>query len=37
VMLLPLTASAAILWRARATYPGDAAAAGRRRPHASGG
>jgi predicted MFS family arabinose efflux permease len=30
VMLLPLAGSAAILWRARATYPGDAAAAGER-------
>jgi hypothetical protein len=30
VMLIPLAASAAILWRARATYPGDAAAAGER-------
>jgi predicted MFS family arabinose efflux permease len=27
VMVIPLAASAAILWRARATYPGDAAAA----------
>jgi predicted MFS family arabinose efflux permease len=30
VMLVPLAGSAAILWRARATYPGDAAAAGAR-------
>jgi hypothetical protein len=37
VMLLPLAGSAAILWRARATYPGDAAAAGRGRSPASGG
>lgn len=39
VMLLPLAGSAAILWRARATYPGDAAAAGERsraRPRAAG-
>jgi predicted MFS family arabinose efflux permease len=28
VMLVPLAGSAAILWRARETYPGDAAAAG---------
>ena len=36
VMLLPLAGSAAILWRARATYPGDAAAAGGHRQQASG-
>jgi hypothetical protein len=30
VMLAPLPGSAAILWRARRTYPGDAAAAGGR-------
>lgn len=32
VMLVPLGGSAVILWRARATYPGDAAAAGARAP-----
>jgi predicted MFS family arabinose efflux permease len=32
VMLVPLGGSAVILWRARATYPGDAAAAGARPP-----
>jgi predicted MFS family arabinose efflux permease len=32
VMLVPLAGSAVILWRARATYPGDAAAAGARTP-----
>jgi predicted MFS family arabinose efflux permease len=37
VMLLPLAGSAVILWRARATYPGDAAAAGGHRPRGSGG
>ena len=30
VMLIPLAGGAAILWRARRTYPGDAAAAGAR-------